>query len=300
MGLLADIFSYGDTQKRRLRGLLDDPAGTLGLGATRAVEDQNGLLGLMDQAGYTPGSNSVLLGNKKKAQTALADKAMESFGGLLGATAPKLTPAERQKAMQDMGYESGWFRGGNKIVDGKKSGDWYTRSVDEAADYAKRLPNADVREYAVPTDTLKSDLGYSPRLAHDLAAKVEGMGAKGAEIAKLLREYGPQDKIPGVEVWRGLSKYIGDDDAMAVLQSLGFKGVRGVNSPDYLRVFPKTVVRDANLAAFNKANAGMDDIYGSATPAFMSLLAGGTLGGLLAADRMKAGGEKTPSLPLSP
>jgi hypothetical protein len=86
MGLLADIFSYGDTQKRRLRGLLDDPAGTLGLGATRAVEDQAGLLGLMDQAGVTPGSNSVLLDNKKRAAQQLADKAMESFGGLLGAT----------------------------------------------------------------------------------------------------------------------------------------------------------------------------------------------------------------------
>ncbi len=86
MGLLADIFSYGDTQKRRLRGLLDDPAGTLGLGATRAVEDQAGLLGLMDQAGVTPGSNSVLLDNKKRAAQQLADKALESFGGLLGAT----------------------------------------------------------------------------------------------------------------------------------------------------------------------------------------------------------------------
>jgi hypothetical protein len=86
MGLLADIFSYGDTQKRRLRGLLDDPAGTLGLGATRAVEDQAGLLGLMDQAGVTPGSNSVLLDNKKRAAQQLADKALESLGGLLGAT----------------------------------------------------------------------------------------------------------------------------------------------------------------------------------------------------------------------
>ena len=86
MGLLADIFSASDTAKRRLRGLLDDPAGTLGLGATRAVEDQAGLLGLMDQAGVTPGSNSVLLDNKKRAAQQLADKALESFGGLLGAT----------------------------------------------------------------------------------------------------------------------------------------------------------------------------------------------------------------------
>ncbi len=40
MGLLADIYSYGDGAKRRLRGLLEDPSGTLGLGVARFDEDQ--------------------------------------------------------------------------------------------------------------------------------------------------------------------------------------------------------------------------------------------------------------------
>lgn len=39
MGLLADVYSYGDTLKRNVRGLLDDPAGTLALGVTRFGED---------------------------------------------------------------------------------------------------------------------------------------------------------------------------------------------------------------------------------------------------------------------
>ena len=88
MGLLADIFSYGDGLKRKVNGLLQDPAGTVNLGAQRFAEDQNSLLALMDQAGYTPGSKSVLQRpqDQQQARNSLADKAMQSYGGLLGAT----------------------------------------------------------------------------------------------------------------------------------------------------------------------------------------------------------------------
>ena len=88
MGLLADIFSYGDGLKRKVNGLLQDPAGTVNLGATRMAEDQNSLLALMDQAGYTPGSKSVLQRpqDQQQARNSLADKAMQTYGGLLGAT----------------------------------------------------------------------------------------------------------------------------------------------------------------------------------------------------------------------
>ena len=88
MGLLADIFSYGDGLKRKVNGLLQDPAGTVNLGAQRFAEDQNSLLALMDQAGYTPGSKSVLQRpqDQQQARNSLADKAMQTYGGLLGAT----------------------------------------------------------------------------------------------------------------------------------------------------------------------------------------------------------------------
>ena len=88
MGLLADIFSYGDGLKRKVNGLLQDPAGTVNLGATRMAEDQNSLLALMDQAGYTPGSKSVLQTQQgqQQARNSLAEKAMQTYGGLLGAT----------------------------------------------------------------------------------------------------------------------------------------------------------------------------------------------------------------------
>ena len=88
MGLLADVFSYGDTLKRRLGGLLSDPAGTVDLGVRRFAEDQNKLLSLMDQSGYTPGAQSVLQTpqDKQVARNELAKKALETYGGLLGAT----------------------------------------------------------------------------------------------------------------------------------------------------------------------------------------------------------------------
>lgn len=296
MNLLAQLYSYGDGLKRKVNGLLSDPIGAASLGATRMAEDQQGLLGLMDQAGYTPGSKSVLQRpqDMQQARNALADAAMQSYGGLLGTVgkAAQLTDAERARAMEAMGMERGYYRGGPSIVDGKKSGDWYTRSRDEAADYAKRFPNADVREYAVPKNTLKHEMGYSSKLAQDIAAKIETMGDKGSSLAKLLRENYPSGQITGIEAWRSLSKYLGEDDAMAVLGSLGFKGVRGVNSQDYLRVFPGSVVRDANLAKFDPSRQQINDIYGAASPAFMGLLATGAGAGLVAADRMKSGEGK--------
>lgn len=86
MGLLADVFSYGDTLKRRLGGLLSDPAGTVDLGVRRFAEDQNKLLSLMDQSGYTPGAQSVLQTpqDKARARAQLSDNALETYGGLLG------------------------------------------------------------------------------------------------------------------------------------------------------------------------------------------------------------------------
>ena len=86
MGLLGDIFSYGDGLKRKARGLLTDPMGTLSLGATRFGEDQNKLFSLMADSGYLPGDKSVLNTNKASSREQLAKQATEAYGGLLGAT----------------------------------------------------------------------------------------------------------------------------------------------------------------------------------------------------------------------
>ena len=288
-GLLGDIFSYGDGLKRQLGAFLSDPGGTIDLGVQRFKDQQNTLSNALKDGYPMAGQNSVLVSPQQKAmaQSLLADQGAQQ--GMAGAIASNAlsAPADKAAAMKAMRYEGGWWRGGAPIQDAKKSGDWYTRSEAEAQDYARRTPNADVREYAAPTDTLKHDMGYSPKLAQDLAAQVEGMGAPGASLAAQFRQY--DAPISGLEAWRGLSKNLGDDTAMEVLGRMGFKGVQGVNSPDYLRVFPGTPVRDANRAAFDPARRLANDIYGAASPTVLGLLSGGTVAGLAAFHRSRAG-----------
>ena len=79
MGLLGEIFSSGDRMKRKLRGLLDDPMGTIALGSQRMSEDVQQMGLLADESGYMPGTNSVLLTpqQKERARKALADKGAE-------------------------------------------------------------------------------------------------------------------------------------------------------------------------------------------------------------------------------
>lgn len=79
MGLLGDIYSAGDTMKRRFKGLLDEPAGTLALGVTRFGEDQNSLLNLMRNAYPMAGDKTVLNSPQQIAtfRSQLADKGAE-------------------------------------------------------------------------------------------------------------------------------------------------------------------------------------------------------------------------------
>ena len=65
--------------KRKLRGLLDDPMGTIALGSQRMSEDVQQMGLLADEAGYMPGTNSVLLTPEQKARARkqLADKGAE-------------------------------------------------------------------------------------------------------------------------------------------------------------------------------------------------------------------------------
>lgn len=204
--------------------------------------------------------------------------------------ASSMSAAEREAAMQAAGMERGWYRGGQPIVDGKKSGDWYTRFQDEAADYAKRIPSGDVREYAVPAKSvLRFNRDYPNRLAADLATDVEKMGPTGKRLAAEIRKsYGPGEAISGAEAWRGLSTWLGEDAAAQVLSNRGFRAVEGVNNPQYMRLLPGGVVRDANLAKFDPARINVDDIFGAADPTLLAALAAGS-GGLLAAVRNRGG-----------
>lgn len=60
LGLLGDIYSASNTLKRRLRGLLEDPAETVALGVERFAENQNQLLNLFSNAYPMKGYRTVL------------------------------------------------------------------------------------------------------------------------------------------------------------------------------------------------------------------------------------------------
>lgn len=87
-GVLPAVYSYGNTMQRKLKGLLADPAGTLGLGVIRAGEDQQQLVNLAKDAGYMPGSRSVLATPEQTAlaRALLAQKATDMGAGMIGAT----------------------------------------------------------------------------------------------------------------------------------------------------------------------------------------------------------------------
>lgn len=104
-GLLSDIYSAGDTLKRRLRGLLADPAGTIGLGVERFGEDQQGLLNLMSNAHPMAGDKTVLNSPKQVAQFRgqLADKGTEqAMAGMFVGQGSKTWDAISAKKAEQM------------------------------------------------------------------------------------------------------------------------------------------------------------------------------------------------------
>jgi hypothetical protein len=60
VGLLADIYSYGDGLKRKVNGLLADPSGTLEQMVGRLKDDQNAMLNLQANAYPMAGDKTVL------------------------------------------------------------------------------------------------------------------------------------------------------------------------------------------------------------------------------------------------
>jgi hypothetical protein len=89
VGLLADIYSYGDGLKRKVNGLLADPSGTLEQMVGRLKDDQNAMLNLQANAYPMAGDKTVLNSPEQIARfrSQLADKGAEM--ALAGMTAVK-------------------------------------------------------------------------------------------------------------------------------------------------------------------------------------------------------------------
>lgn len=86
-------------------------------------------------------------------------------------------------------------------------------------------------------------------------------------------------------LWQGMEKTFGSDIAAEALDKLRYSGVSNVNNMGDAFITRPSVVRDANLAAFDPAKINRPDIYGRATVPFLltaGLAGAGGLGALAA------------------
>lgn len=79
MGLLGDLYSYLDTKKRQVKGLLNDPLGEIAAGVQRFGQDNSNTLNLFTNAYPMPGDKTVLNTPQQIAQfrKQIADKGAE-------------------------------------------------------------------------------------------------------------------------------------------------------------------------------------------------------------------------------
>jgi len=88
-GLLGDIYSYGDTLKRKVNGLLADPRGTLEQFVGQLGDQANQTSDLMNQAGWMPIANV----KSTPQQQALARSLLADYGAQSG-MAGMINPAD--------------------------------------------------------------------------------------------------------------------------------------------------------------------------------------------------------------
>lgn len=201
---------------------------------------------------------------------------------------PRNTPEQRMKSM---GLERDWYRGGEAPVTTRETpatGQWYTRSSDEAAGYASRAATPDVREYAIPSKMLDLMERQPPEVARKIGEQL--MTSGDPAVLRFAQQYidaaQAGESLDGRALFQGLHNTFGMDVAADAIRKAGFSGVRNWNTTGDAFVFPGQTIRDANRAAFDPALRARNDIYGAADPSLLGLLgAGGTLGALYAHSR---------------
>lgn len=232
MNLLAQLYSYGDGLKRKVNGLLSDPIGAASLGAARMAEDQQGLLGLMDQAGYTPGSKSVLQRpqDTQQARNALADAAMQSYGGLLGATVWHGSPHKFDK------FDS------SKIGTGEGNqtfghGLYFSENPNIGHHYAENLkPNGSsnsLYKVDIPDDQIARMIDLDKMLSEqpENVRKALRTAQDSGDLPRFARAYWPKSgsdaSIDGMTFYQKLASEAGGDKAASEkLKALGIPGAR--------------------------------------------------------------------------
>jgi len=233
-------------------------------GKAGPVSSQYGRVTAASKPGASPATKADLAKAQARAALPIED------GGL--GLPPGNTREDRMKAL---GYEPGYWRGGEAPVNGQPTGPWYTTIQDEAIDYAQRSGARDVREYALKkSGILDFEKGY--KIAEPLAKRLEADGH--IKAAQMLKEYYPNNEhVSGMEAYKFLQRMVGEDAPAKYLSDMGFKSVAGVNSPNYRLTIQDAVVRDPKKAAFDPFRAYDNSIYAGVAGAAVlpSLLSGG-------------------------
>lgn len=141
-GVLPWVYSQGDTAKRKLRGLLDDPLGTLQQTVGHANDRAGGLLDLTRQAGAEPG-----FGPATRKLGGLLGDAYSPVGmvvGPSGTIAAKVTNLKGEKVPAPTTFYRGETPGADRVL--TKDANWDAALFAADNPYAARLYGANVTE----------------------------------------------------------------------------------------------------------------------------------------------------------
>lgn len=305
MGLLGEIFSSGDRMKRKLRGLLDDPMGTIALGSQRMSEDVQQMGLLADESGYLPGTNSVLLTpqQKERARKALADKGAEMGAAMIGTTkftypqekalaeaqrnaakpvsqgglglGPNNTAAERARAMGfDTAPSKATFHGARGEIDGP-----INPALSDFGFHTGQLPQAEarLRAFAPPTEVFPEGANVLPILkskyANLLRVNDEGSfhaDALAAQLAK--KKVVSKDWAKMVEKdvkgnWRNATQH--DETIRRAMTDQGYDGIVYSNAQEGAGnsfAFSNPSVLRSRFAAFDPMRRDSPDLLAGALP----------------------------------
>lgn len=306
-GLLADIFSYGDGLKRRLGGLLSDPMGTIDLGARRFNEDQDKLQQQAQDAGFLPGSRSVLQRpqDREQARRQFAEKALEAYGGLLGATGKFVYPQEKALKTAQANAAKPVSKGGlglrpdNTPVERAKAMGFDTEAFHGSGQELKIIDNEKLRRNAYGKGLHSAS---DPELANVFA----GHSGGGQNIAPLRLRVGNQ---ASKQDYKDAMNQVWEDqghNATEIRKRLMDKGFDTVtyNHGDFYypnggKLTPSLPNQDlsyaslvpsnvrSRFAAFDPARINDPDVLGSANIGLLGMIGAGTAGGLYLNEKKK-------------
>lgn len=272
--VLPRVYRAGNTLRRNLRSITDDPRNVLRI-FDDAAADLNRQLDMpatryVMQGGAMADHPSVQNALRRE-QDAWIDQLSGGGVGRVASSGKKITQATRDARMAEQGYERGYWRGGKSVADG----DYYTpdRSAAEAFG-ARHGDKADVREYALRKGR-EFDFHAGSFGADDMAAFADQLVKSGDMAPHIAREFAQMagdfgGRMPARALYQVLSVHT--PNPTSALRKLGFDSL---NAGQEVVMLQPGRVRDPVRAAFDPKKIGVANPF--ATFAGASALGGAAL-----------------------